>query len=164
MPRSFRTPRGTAVRNTPDWYGSTAQGFHIVQNGAAGQNSYVGVYNANPTSAFYVFGLDISVGSGSYVFFEVIPGNPGSTYTDGSPTGPIDPRTPQLGLTPIAFTEPTCIGLHVGGAGALAGQIAHLYPAFPLIIAPTSYSALLQVRNQNVTIEATIYGCLVPQG
>ena len=165
-----RKPAGVLTLDLPNWFGSRSQGFHIVCNAAVGQNSYVGVFNQSKDSSFYVYATDIAItGNVSYCFYESIFGNPGTTFNEAPvvTNAPIDPREPSLGLTPIFFTSPVCVGFHCGGRSAPTNSApsgSWAASPYPLIIAPPGYSALIQVRNQNLTIEATIFGTMVKDG
>lgn len=153
-----------------EWNASRMQSFHVVCGAIAGQFSYVGVYNASKDSAYYVYGIDIAVTGGtSFITLETAFGNPGAEYIEaaGLVNIPADPRTPNLGLTPIFFNSALCVGQHAGGFSAPSNSTPagawHPSP-FPLLIAPPGYSALLQTRNMNLTIEAGIFGTMIRGG
>jgi hypothetical protein len=168
MPK--RTPKGVLARSTPDWYSSRCQGFHINNTANGAFNDYVGVYNGNPSEAFHVYYVDIiTAGAVSYIFFETIFGNPGVTFNEPTPVtnAPIDPRIGDMGLVPWTLHVNQCIGVHCGGmfsSPQTGNPSGRLVSPYPLIIAPPGYSAMLQVANSAVQIEATIFGCMVKGG
>lgn len=159
-------PKGILVHTLPIWVASKSQGFHIIQNAVAAQNSYAGVLNGSGNDTLYCFGVTLYVSVNTYVFVELIKGNPGSVYSDGAAivTTPIDPRIGQISATPWNYSVGQCIGNHVGGFTAYTSVPNSFFPGFPIAIAPPGWSVALQLAGQNVTMETTIYVAPVKLG
>jgi hypothetical protein len=152
-------PKGVLAHSLPNWLAARTQGFHVIQNAVAGQNSYVGVLNGSASDTLYCYGCTLFVNNNTYVFIETVKGNPGTAYSDGASivTTPVDPRTGQISATPWSYSVNQCIGNHVGGFSAYNSPPTQFFPGFPIAIAPPGWSVAFQSSSQNITFEATIF-------
>lgn len=152
------SPPGVVNRPVPDWFASSLSGGHVVQGAVVGQNSYAGVYNnASDGSVIRVYGVNFSVNSNTFVYFEVFQGQQGTIYNADGAYGSIDPRIGTTWGQTINFASAVCLGTHVGGISAFNG-VSHTYaPGWPLGVISPGYTFALQVRNTNITIEAAFF-------
>lgn len=151
-------PLGVVNRPVPDWFASSLSGGHVVQGNVAGQNSYVGIYNnASDGSIIRVYGVNFNISANSFVYFEVFQGQQGTIYNADGAYGSIDPRMGATWGQTINFSSAVCLGTHIGGISGFTG-VSHTYaPGWPLGIISAGYTFALQVRNQNITIEAAFF-------
>jgi hypothetical protein len=138
-------------------------GGHVIQGAVAAQNSYAFVFNESSDQMIYVDEVHVSVSANSFVFFEVGgPGLPaGSTrYSEGAGVaaeGGIDPRVGQPAGQLWINTIAICVGTHIGGLNVFGGAWADWHASKHIgIVLPGNWFAL-QVRNQNITLEASLF-------
>ena|SRR5712692_6966903 len=156
-------PIGVISRPLWDWFGSLFSAGPALQNPAAGQNSYIGVFNnATDGTVLRIYSVDLYVATTSFVYMEWVSGNPGTLYTTESPYGPIDPRTHTTPGQMIVFNSAVCVGAHLGKILVNGGSGRNHSPGFPLAIIPPGYSFLCQVKNQNLGLEGAIWWLPVP--
>jgi hypothetical protein len=137
-------------------------GGHVLQAAVAAQNSYAFVFNESVDQILYIRGVHISLSLSSFCFFEVGgPGLPaGSTrYVEPAAVpaeGGIDPRVGQPAGQLFVNTLAACVGTHIGGVSVFAGAWASWQDPDAIgIVLPGNWFAL-QVRNVNITLEASI--------
>lgn len=163
MAAALPLPIGVTSRPLADRFGSLLSAGHAVQSGATGNNSYVGVYNnATDGTVLRIYAVSIGVAGNQFVYFEWVSGNPGTLYTGDGAYGAVDPRAYATPGQMITFNSAVCVGSHIGGLICQAGSPSTYAPGWPLAVIPPSYSFLLQGRNQNNTVEASIFWLPVP--
>src|SRR5258708_2720867 len=92
---SHLKPRGSVVRNPPDWFARYLMGAFFSNGPCVGNRTINILYNnASDGSVLRVYGLNLQVGSNTGVLFKSIQGVAGALQTGEGKPGPIDPRAP----------------------------------------------------------------------
>ena len=163
MTAAPQLPIGVINRSLQDRFSSLLSGGPFNQAGAAGNNSYGGVYNnATDGSVLRIYAVSLYTSVVSFVFLEWVSGNPGTLYTTESPYGPIDPFTHTTPGQMIAFNSAVCLGSHLGKIVVNPTTGATYAPGWPLAIIPPGYSFLCQAKNSNLGLEGAIWWLPVP--
>ncbi len=163
MPAGLPLPIGVIARSLQDRFASRLSGGYAIQGNVAGQQSYTGLFNnATDGSFLRVYQVEAGVSANTFVIFEYVSGNPGTLYTGASPYGAIDPTVGKTPGQTIIFTSPVCLGTHIGGVEANAGQRTSYAPGWPIGIVPPGYSFVMQTVNQNIVLETGIVWLPVP--